>query len=124
MSPHRPARIALKLLLAVMLVVTGVVAPVQAIADAFASMPAPASTQAATAQKMPCESMDRSEQGGPPCPCCAQHSCDLSNCLGTACLPELPRMAAARPLTTAPIAWRQSHVPVGVADAPLRPPIA
>ena len=146
---HR-CRVALHLLLALCLVVPGIAAPAQGITDALQAATAAAvqgaeSMTGSMAASMDMASMDMppmdmAEQGMPcgdmdmPGPtskpdsrsgdCCAPHSCDLSACLGTGCLPELPRLAASVPPAATPIPWRQPRLPAGVIDTPLRPPIA
>ena len=125
MTPRPFAHIALQLLLAVFLVIPGIAAPAQAIADEFEAAAAASMAVAMAGQQMPCD-----EKGTPtsaddaaPCDCCTAHACDLSACLGTACLPDLPRLAANVPPATKPGPWRQQPLPLGVIDTPLRPPI-
>ena len=150
-------RVALHLLLALCLVIPGIAAPAQAVADELHAasaarmagamgasskhasmddaMAAGAMTPAAmdmpmsmSMQDMPCGEMhlpdatpkSRSGSGD----CCTPHTCDLSACLGTGCLPELPRLAGSVPPAATPIPWRQPRLPAGVVDTPLRPPIA
>jgi hypothetical protein len=161
---HR-CRVALHLLLALCLVIPGIAAPAQAVADELhavaasrmadatrdsmdhamsdaKAMPAsmdmsmPMAAADMSMQGMPCGEMHMSD-ATPKSPsesssaspskardCCAPHSCDLSACLGTGCLPELPRIAANVPPTATLIPWRQPRLPAGVIDTPLRPPIA
>jgi hypothetical protein len=59
-----------------------------------------------------------------PCDCCTPASCDLSACLGTACLPTLPRIVAAVPPGVLHVRWSAPAPPSRVLDRPLRPPIA
>ena len=136
---HR-CRIALHLLLALCLVVPGIAAPAQAVADELHAAAA-ARMSDAMSDSMDMAAMDVSMQGMP-CgemhmadapskatsdksgDCCAPHSCDLSACLGTGCLPELPRLAASVPPAATLVPWRQPRLPAGVVDTPLRPPIA
>lgn len=165
---HR-CRVALHLLLALCLVIPGIAAPAQAVADELHAaaaarmaeamrgsmddamdagampadmmsmdMPMPAtaadvSMRDMPMEDMPCGAMHMSDATPPKSPsssparsgdCCAPHSCDLSACLGTGCLPELPRIAASVPPVATLIPWRQPRLPAGVVDTPLRPPIA
>jgi uncharacterized protein involved in copper resistance len=141
---HR-CRVALHLLLALCLVVPGIAAPAQAVADELHAAAAAQMADAMgdsmemasmdmtgmdmSAQEMPCGDMHMVDAPSNPASkksgdCCAPHSCDLSACLGTGCLPELPRLAASVPPAATPIPWRQPRLPAGVIDTPLRPPIA
>lgn len=128
MSPRRLARFALHLLLMVSLVIPGIVAPAQAIADEFqAAAKAALVADAMAAQQTPCDGMDMPlyAEDSAPCDCCAApHACDLSACLGIACLPELPHLAADVPPAATPLPWQQPSLPPGMIDTPLRPPIA
>ena len=127
MSPRLLPRIALHLLLAVSLVIPGVVSQAQTIAYELQAAAATATmADAIASDQMPCDDMDMlaPADGAEPDDCCTPQSCDLSACLGTACLPQLPRIAAAPPLGAAPPSWLQSIHPIGVSDTPLRPPIA
>ena len=141
---HR-CRVALHLLLALCLVVPGIAAPAQGVADALQAvaaaqadamdgsttadpMPASVDTPDMAAHDMPCGDMHMADASSQPAStsgdCCSPHACDLSACLGTGCLPELPRLAASVPPAATPIPWRQPRLPAGVIDTPLRPPIA
>jgi hypothetical protein len=138
---HR-CRVALHLLLALCLVIPGIAAPAQAVSD---ELHAAAAAQMAdemsdsmdmgmaamdmSAQGMPCGDMHMADAPSKQAPeksgdCCAPHTCDLSACLGTGCLPELPRLAPSVPPAATPIPWRQPRLPAGVIETPLRPPIA
>lgn len=119
MSLHQSSRIALHLLLAVFLVVPGIIAPAQAVADLFHAPVAEAS-----AMGTPCEDMAMPASDASPCDCCEPGACDLAACLGTGCLPELHGMVANVPPAAMQLPWWQPHLPSGVADTPLRPPIA
>jgi hypothetical protein len=143
---HR-CRVALHLLLALCLVIPGIAAPAQGVADelhavaaaqaddamdaAMADGAMPASMDMPSemaAHGMPCGEMHMADAPSKPASksgdCCTPHTCDLSACLGTGCLPELPRLAASVPPTATLIPWRQPRLPAGVVDTPLRPPIA
>lgn len=127
MSPRQLTRIALHFLLAVSLVIPGIVAPAQAIADGIQAVATASMSHAAGMQETPCddmETMPASTDDGAPCDCCAPHACDFSACLGTACLPGLSRVAAIVPPAATPLPWQQPNLPLGVIDTPLRPPIA
>lgn len=139
-------RTVLHLLLAIALVVPGVAAPMQSVRDglahaAHAAAPgAMAGMDAAMAMHipdeamagMPCEHMGEADPAPPmqpvaardPGDCCNPHTCDLSACLGTGCLPELPRIAACVPPATPLVPWRQPAQPARLIETPLRPPIA
>ena len=139
----RRVRTALHLLLAIALVVPGIAAPMQAVRDALAHAPASAPTEMAVMHAagampaddmagMPCEHMAAPvatvDAGAAAHPdngsCCTPRSCDLSACLGTGCLPELPRIAAFVPPSTPLLPWRQPASPTRLIETPLRPPIA
>lgn len=125
MSSRQLIRIALHFLLAVSLIVPGIVAPAQAIADGVQAVAT--ASMATSMQGMPCDDaakMPASTDGTAPCDCCAPHACDFSACLGIACLSELPRVAATVPPVAALLPRRQPALPPGVIDTPLRPPIA
>jgi hypothetical protein len=125
MSPRQLTRIALHLLLAVSLVIPGIVAPAQAIADGVQAAAAASLMHPTIMEEMPCGDMGMpaSTEDSAPSDCCTPHTCDLSACLGTACLPELPHLAANVPPAATPLPWQQSSLPPGVIDTPLRPPI-
>ena len=156
-------RVALHLLLALCLVIPGIAAPAQAVADglhaaaaarmaeamrgamddamdadalpASMDMAMPVAAADMSMSDMPCGEMHmpdatpKSSESPSASPskahdCCAPHACDLSACLGTGCLPELPRLAASIPPAATLVPWRQPRLPAGVIDTPLRPPIA
>lgn len=105
------------------MIATTLVAPVQAADEALQE--AATAQMAAAMADMPCdEEMDADTSHEIPCDCCTPASCDLSACLGTACLPELPRIAAIIPLDTVHIPWNAPARPTRLIDTPLRPPIA
>ena len=117
-------RIALHLLLALALVLPGVAAPAQAIASLQAVAAASVATHA-TGDGMPCGDMPApatDNQGLPDG--CATHACSLAACIGTACLPELPRLVAEVAVASTPSLWRQPAHPHRLIDPILRPPIA
>lgn len=127
MPLRQPTRIALHFLLAVSLVIPGIVAPAQAVADGIETIATASTAHAAGMQETPCddmETMPASTDKDAPCDCCAPHACDFSACLGTACLPGLARVAAIVPPVATPLPWQQPNLPLGVIDTPLRPPIA
>ena len=100
-----------------------VVAPAQAAADV---LQAQAETQTAGEMAaMPCgDDLPQAAEHEMPCNCCTPATCDLSACLGTACLPELPRLVAAIPPPVMPLPWNDPAPPSLRSDTPLRPPIA
>ena len=132
----------LHLLLAIALVVPGIAAPMQAVREALA--PAPAATAMGGMDMDMATGMSGDDMAGMPCDrkqatdaasalpathasggdCCTPHACDLSACLGTGCLPALPRIAAFVPPSTPPVPWQQPARPVRLIETPLRPPIA
>lgn len=123
MRLNRLTRIALHLLLAAFLVVPGIAASAQAVAGAVQAAASAATADMAEAGR-PCDLMGHSSAEQPPCDCCVPQACDFSACLGTGCLPELPRLVAAIPPVAVAAPWRQSPVPTGVTETPFRPPIA
>ena len=138
MSPR--VRTVLHLLLAIALAVPGIAAPMQAVREALAAMPVAMPMEGMEMARampgddmagMPCDRMGISDTSSAmPTPrhgdgaCCNPHTCDLSACLGTGCLPELPRIAAFVPASTPPVPWRQPAQPARLIETPLRPPIA
>lgn len=126
MSFRSLSRLALHWLLIITMIVTTLVAPAQAADEALReAATAPTAPTAATMPDMPCgDEMDMAASHEMPCDCCTPASCDLSACLGTACLPELPRVAAAIPLHAIHAMWNAPARPTRLIDTPLRPPIA
>ena len=124
MSPRPLLRIVVRLLMVVSLVGSGIVAPAQEIEESLQQ--AAEMADAAAAADMPCGGMDMpsSAVDTAPCDCCPAQGCDLSACLGTACLPDLPRIAASASPAAMSVPWQQPVVPAGFNDTPLRPPIA
>lgn len=124
MLPRSLLRLALHWLVIISMVATTMVLPAQTATDALQA--AEASRMAAAMADMPCgDDMDASAMKHEmPCDCCTPASCDLSACLGTACLPTLPRIAAAIPPGLVHAQWNAPAPPSAVLDTPLRPPIA
>ncbi|HEY0660056.1 MAG TPA: hypothetical protein VGD21_01840 [Lysobacter sp.] len=121
----RLARLALHWLVVVSMITTTLVVPAQAAIDTLQS--AVAAQMAAAMADMPCDDMDMDTGATAhemPCDCCASDSCDLSACLGTACLSELPRLVAGIPAATIQPPWNAPAPPSRLIDTPLRPPIA
>jgi hypothetical protein len=127
----RLARFALHCLLMISMVTATLAVPAQAASDTIEA--AAAAKMAAAMADMPCAEDMAMSQGAlhtmptshdMPCDCCNPVSCDLSACLGTACLPELPRVVATVPDATLLIPWQAPASPSHVIDTPLRPPIA
>ena len=105
------------------MVATTVTAPAQATGEALQEHTA--AQLAAAMADMPCDEDDPQAAGHEmPCDCCTPASCDLSACLGTACLPELPRFVAAIPPAAIPLPWATPAPATRLVDTPLRPPIA
>lgn len=105
------------------MVATSLLAPVQAVDDAMRE--AAAAQMASAMAEMPCgDDMETDSTQEMPCDCCTPASCDLSACLGTACLMELHRVAAAVPLHMVHEPWNAPARPARLIDTPLRPPIA
>jgi hypothetical protein len=121
--PRSILRLFLHWTVIITMVATSLLAPVQALDDA---MRGAAAAQAASAMaEMPCgDEMDADSTQEMPCDCCTPASCDLSACLGTACLMELHRVAAAIPLHMVHERWNAPARPARLVDTPLRPPIA
>lgn len=123
MSQHRLARLALHWLVVISMVTTTLALPAQAATDTLQS--AAAVQMAAAMRDMPCDDMETAVAAHEmPCDCCTQASCDLSACLGTACLPELPRLATGIPASAIQVPWNVPAPPSRLIDTPLRPPIA
>lgn len=125
MSLRRLIRLALHWLVIVSMIATTLVAPVQAATDTLQS--AAVAQMAATMADMPCDDDDMdtaATEHGTPCDCCSPASCDLSACLGTACLPELLRLVADIPAVTVRMPWNAPAPPFRPIDTPLRPPNA
>ena len=122
MSFRSLSRLALHWLVIITMIATTLVAPMQAADEVLREA---ATAQMAAMSDMPCDDeMDRGASHGLPCDCCTPASCDLSACLGTACLLELPRVAAAIPFHTIHATWNAPARPTRLIDTPLRPPIA
>lgn len=115
-------RLALHWLVVIAMVATTVVAPAQAAGEALQEQAA--AQIAATMAAMPCNDEATQTVHEMPCDCCTPASCDLSACLGTACLPELPRFVAAIPPAATPLPWATPAPLTRFVDTPLRPPIA
>jgi hypothetical protein len=123
MSMRHLARLALHWLLVISMITTTLVVPAQAATDTLQS--AAAARMAAAMADMPCDDMGATKIAHKmPCDCCTPASCDLSACMGTACLPELPRLAMGIPATTIQVPWDAPAPPSRLIDTPLRPPIA
>jgi hypothetical protein len=123
MSLRLLTRLALHWLVVISMITTTLVVPVQAATETLHS--AAAAQMAAAMADMPCDHMDTSSTTHKvPCDCCTPASCDLSACLGTACLPELPRLVMGIPAATIPVPWNAPAPPARLIDTPLRPPSA
>ena len=123
LTAHAFTRLALHWLVVISMITTTLVAPAQAATDALQE--AAASQMAAAMADMPCADMEMpAATDDMPCDCCTPASCDLSACLGIACLPELPRQVAGIPQATIPTLWNAPALPTRLIDTPLRPPIA
>jgi hypothetical protein len=123
MSSRNPNRFALYWLLAVALVLPRIAASAQAISALAVVASASAMTHDAGA-KMPCGEMPAPADHHVVPDGCSTHDCDLSTCIGAACLPELPRMLAQSISHAVPAPWRQPMHHPRLIDPPLRPPIA
>jgi hypothetical protein len=124
MLSRKARRIALHLLLALALVLPGIAAPAQAIAS-LQAVAAAATTPHATGDGMPCGDMPTPAAHHHSMPDgCVTHDCSLAACIGTACLPELPRLVAQVAVAATPTPWRQPMHPRRLIDPILRPPIA
>lgn len=123
MSFRQLARLALHWLVVISMITTTLVVPAQTATDALQS--AAATQMAAAMADMPCDDTDTTTTAHEmPCDCCTPASCDLSACLGTACLPELPRLVTGIPAATIQVPWNAPASPSRLIDTPLRPPIA
>lgn len=123
MSLRRLTRLALHWLVVVSMITTTLVVPVQSASDTLQD--ATAAQMATAMAEMPCDDMDTAATAhAMPCDCCTPASCDLSACLGIACLPELPRLVAGVPAATIQVSWNAPAPPSRLIDTPLRPPIA
>jgi hypothetical protein len=112
------------LLLVAFLAIPAVAAPARAVSDAMQTAAVAAMADTMVHADGPCDTMRASSEGQQPCDCCASHTCDISACLGTGCLPELPRLIANIPNVAVVAMWRQPPVPTGTIETPFRPPIA
>lgn len=123
MLPRSLLRLAVHWLVILTMIATAAMVPAQAATGALQA--AEAARMAGATADMPCGGeMDApAAQHEMPCDCCAPASCDLSACLGTACLPALPRVAATIPLAVVHVRWNAPAPPSRVLDTPLRPPI-
>ncbi|WP_460761021.1 hypothetical protein [Lysobacter fragariae] len=116
-------RVALHWLVIISMITTTLAAPVEAATDTLQS--AAAAQMAAAMADMPCDDMGTTTTAHDmPCDCCTPASCDLSACLGTACLPQLPQMVMGIPAATIQVPWNAPAPPSRLIDTPLRPPIA
>ena len=123
MSWRHLTRLALHWLVVISMITTTLVVPAQAATDTLQS--AAAAQMAAAMADMPCEDKDATAAAHEmPCDCCTPASCDLSACLGIACLPEVPRLVAGIPAGTIHVQWNAPAPPSRLVDTPLRPPIA
>lgn len=124
---RRPlTRIAMHLFLVVALVIPGIAAPVQSVAEGLQAIAAASKADAPVMAMgdMPCDDADMPAAKSKPCDCCTPQACDFSACLGTACLPELPRVTAMVPPAEVLLPWQGPAYVPGVIENPLRPPIA
>ncbi len=117
---RRRSRIFLHLLLALLLVIPGVVAPMQGVASGLADLAAVPTRLADT----PCDMHDARAMDAMPCDCCTPHDCDLTACLGVSCLPEVAYLTALALPAGEPILWDTPPVRSLAVDTPLRPPRA
>jgi hypothetical protein len=123
MSLRHLSRLALHWLVVISMITTTLVVPAQAATDALQN--AAASQMAAAMADMPCDGMDTTATAHEmPCDCCTPASCDLSACMGTACLPDLPRLVMGVPAAMIQVPWNAPAPPSRLIDTPLRPPIA
>ena len=118
----RLARIVLHALLIVAAATTAVVVPAQDEGNVLRAVAE--SGMAASMAGMPCGDEPPAATHEMPCDCCDPVTCDLSACLGTACLPELPRVAAGVATATSTARRQTPAPPSHQPDTPLRPPIA
>lgn len=116
-------RLAVHWLVVIAMIATTVVAPAQAAGEVLQEQAA--AQMAAAMADMPCDDeIPQAAEHEMPCDCCTPATCDLSACLGTACLPEWPRFVAVIPPAAIPVAWATPAPPTRFVDTPLRPPIA
>lgn len=120
MSWRRRSHAFLHLLLAVLLVIPGVIAPMQGVAGELDRL---AAVSAMTADS-PCDMHGTGTMSEMPCDCCTSHGCDLAACLGISCLPELPAVIAGLVRAGEPVQWSIPPVRSMAVDTPLRPPKA
>jgi hypothetical protein len=117
-------RVAAHLMLAISLVLPGVAAPARAAANAFAQPTAATTTMARGGRPTACGDMGvRPDRHRAPVDPCSTHNCDLSACIGTACLPEIAGVIAVAAPTPAPALRRHPLRLLRIVDLPLRPPI-
>jgi hypothetical protein len=121
MSFRQLSRPALHWLLVICMITTSLAVPAQAAKEAIQTATAAQVAQAMA--ELPCDMDGKSATHEMPCDCCTPASCDLSACLGNACLPELPRLMAGIAPTAMPLAWAIPAPPSRLIDTPLRPPI-
>lgn len=119
---RRLARVALHVWLMITLIMATVGVPVQAATGALQVIAA--AEMAAAMKDMPCGEEAPAKAHDMPCNCCDPVSCDLSACIGAACLPELTRRVAAIPAMCLSVPWEMPSRPSRVMETPLRPPIA
>ena len=119
MLRHPLIRLAIHLLLVMSLILPGISAPAGALADELHAL-----TASAAMADMPCDEGQRGSDHKAPCDCCPQSKCDLSACLGTGCLFELPRLAAFVPPTAMPLPWDLPAPDSQAVGTLFRPPIA
>lgn len=123
---RHPFRFALHWLVITLMIATSTLAPAQALADAMAALE---DAHTVVADTMPCDDMGMDtdvagDEPSSPCDCCAaSSSCDLSACLGTACLSALPRLVAAVPLQHLTMPSDAALPAAAPFDTPFRPPI-
>lgn len=96
--------------------------PVQAANEALQQ--AAAAQMAAAMADMPCGDEMAASPDAKPCDCCTQTSCDLSACLGVACLQVAPGIVPTAPPPTTHMVANAPVWPSRLLDTPLRPPIA
>ncbi|KAF1720452.1 hypothetical protein CSC76_17100 [Pseudoxanthomonas mexicana] len=119
---RRLVKTALHWFVIMLILTTSSLAPAQAIAEALAALE---TAQPAEPDAMPCEDMDMTDdEHSSSCDCCAtSSSCDLSACLGTACLSALPRLVGAIPLQRVAVPPDAASPAAAPFDTPFRPPI-
>lgn len=125
MSLRKISRIVVHVTVVLAMVLASAAAPALAATSALESLP-PAVPAPMT--DMPCDDMAGmsmpSEAPAPAGDPCVTHHCDLSACLGIACLAELPEVLGVVSLDTQYAPTGNTVIPPGVADTPLRPPNA